>query len=67
MSAALTASRRASLLRRVRFIVGFTIAYNVIEAVVAVWASALASSAALIGFELASVRHCLPARGRADQ
>jgi len=39
----------------VRFIVGFTITYNVIEAVVSVWAGAMASSAALIGFGLDSV------------
>ena len=34
MSAALTSERRATLHRRVRFIVGFTITYNVIEAAV---------------------------------
>ena len=42
MSETLTAARRAMLHRRVRFIVGFTITYNVIEAIVAVWAGVLA-------------------------
>ncbi|GAA3737923.1 cation transporter [Salinactinospora qingdaonensis] len=46
--------RRAILTRRVRLIVGATIAYNVIEAIVAITAGALASSAALIGFGLDS-------------
>ena len=55
MSETLTTARRAMLHRRVRFIVGFTITYNVIEAIVAVWAGVLASSAALIGFGLDSV------------
>ncbi|MCC2318516.1 cation transporter [Cellulomonas chengniuliangii] len=55
MSAALTAERRATLHRRVRGIVAFTITYNVIEAVVAITAGSLASSAALIGFGLDSV------------
>ncbi|WP_136024844.1 cation transporter [Microbacterium sp. K27] len=67
MSAALTAVRRATLHRRVRFIVGFTISYNVIEAVVAIWAGALASSAALIGFGLDSVVEVLSAAAIAWQ
>lgn len=50
-----TVERRARLHRRVRFIVGFTITYNLIEAVVAIWAGSAASSAALIGFGLDSV------------
>jgi divalent metal cation (Fe/Co/Zn/Cd) transporter len=41
--------------RRVRWIVGATIAYNVVEAVVAIAAGAVASSTALIGFGLDSV------------
>lgn len=53
--------RRARLHRRVRIIVGFTIGYNVLEAVVAVWAGAAASSAALIGFGLDSVVEVLSA------
>lgn len=55
MSATLTDERRAVLRRRVRWIVGITIGYNVIEAAVAISAGALASSAALIGFGLDSV------------
>lgn len=48
-------SRRAVLTRRVRLLVAATIAYNVIEAVVAVSAGVAASSTALIGFGLDSV------------
>jgi divalent metal cation (Fe/Co/Zn/Cd) transporter len=47
--------RRAVLTRRVRLLVSATIAYNVIEAVVAITAGRVASSAALIGFGLDSV------------
>ncbi|WP_067826854.1 cation transporter [Actinomadura kijaniata] len=47
--------RRAALARRVRLLVAATIAYNVIEAVVAVTAGTLASSGALIAFGLDSV------------
>jgi len=56
MSAAtLSAERRARLHLRVRFIVGFTITWNVIEAIIAISAGAVASSVALIGFGLDSV------------
>ncbi|MEO3839507.1 cation transporter [Streptomyces sp. B22F1] len=48
-------SRAALLTRRIRLLVAATIAYNVVEAVVALTAGALASSAALIGFGLDSV------------
>lgn len=61
MTAAITEERRRVLHRRVRFIVGFTISYNVIEAAVALWAGALASSAALIGFGLDSIVEVLSA------
>lgn len=61
VSAVLSDERRARLHRRVRFIVAFTISYNVIEAIVAVWAGVLASSAALIGFGLDSVVEVLSA------
>ena len=54
---ALTDERRAQLHRRVRFIVFFTITWNVIEAVIALSAGAVASSAALIGFGLDSVSY----------
>jgi len=48
-------ARRAVLNRRVRLLVAATITYNVIEAVVALVAGTVASSAALIGFGLDSV------------
>lgn len=51
----LAPTRRHALHRRVRWIVGFTITYNVIEAAVAITAGSMASSAALIGFGLDSV------------
>lgn len=57
----LTPERRERLHRRVRFIVAFTITYNVLEAVIAIWAGVLASSAALIGFGLDSVVEVLSA------
>ncbi|MEZ0353691.1 cation transporter [Mycobacterium sp. pR1184] len=47
--------RRAVLSRRVRLLVTATISYNIIEAIVALSAGAVASSAALIGFGLDSV------------
>lgn len=57
----LTSQRRERLHRRVRFIVAFTITYNVLEAAIAIWAGVLASSAALIGFGLDSVVEVLSA------
>lgn len=57
----LSPERREQLHRRVRFIVGFTITYNVIEAIVAITAGVLASSVALIGFGLDSVVEVLSA------
>lgn len=60
-TAAVTEERRATLHRRVRLIVAFTITYNVIEAIIALWAGVLASSAALIGFGLDSVVEVLSA------
>ncbi|MFI7612134.1 cation diffusion facilitator family transporter [Nonomuraea terrae] len=47
--------RRAVLRHRIRLLVAATIVYNVIEAVVAITAGTIASSAALIGFGLDSV------------
>lgn len=61
MTAAISEERRATLHRRVRLIVAFTISYNVIEAMIALTAGALASSAALIGFGLDSVIEVLSA------
>jgi divalent metal cation (Fe/Co/Zn/Cd) transporter len=48
-------TRRAALRRRVRLLVGATITYNVVEAVVAITAGSVASSSALIGFGLDSI------------
>ncbi|MEU5561411.1 cation transporter [Streptomyces globisporus] len=48
-------ARRDALARRIRLLVAATIAYDVIEAVVALTAGTLASSSALIGFGLDSV------------
>lgn len=50
-----TSRRRAVLNRRIRLFAAATITYNLIEAVVALWAGNLADSAALIGFGLDSV------------
>ena len=50
-----SADRRGVLTRRVRLLVAATITYNVAEAVVALTAGTIASSAALIGFGLDSV------------
>ncbi|MFJ6211748.1 cation transporter [Streptomyces sp. NPDC092296] len=47
-------ARRDALTRRIRLLVAVTIAYNVIEAIVAVTAGTTASSTALIGFGLDS-------------
>lgn len=67
MTAALTADRRTALHRRLRFIVAFTISYNVVEAVVALAAGTAASSGALIGFGLDSVIEVLSAAAVAWQ
>ncbi|TVU61932.1 cation transporter [Paenarthrobacter nitroguajacolicus] len=58
MSATLQAPapvRRLVLMRRIRLFAAATITYNVIEAVVALWAGGVADSSALIGFGLDSV------------
>jgi divalent metal cation (Fe/Co/Zn/Cd) transporter len=54
-SPALAVDRRAVLRRRIRLLVAATIAYNVVEAIVAIAAGTIASSIALIGFGLDSV------------
>lgn len=51
----LSPARRQLLVRRVRRLVTATISYNVVEAVVALAAGAVASSTALVGFGLDSV------------
>lgn len=66
-AATLTDTRRTALQRRIRFIVTFTIAYNVIEAAIALWAGSAANSAALIGFGLDSVVEVLSAAAVAWQ
>ncbi|BAG20598.1 cation diffusion facilitator family transporter [Streptomyces griseus] len=48
-------ARREALARRIRLLVAVTIAYNVVEAMVALTAGTIASSSALIGFGLDSV------------
>jgi divalent metal cation (Fe/Co/Zn/Cd) transporter len=59
--------RRQLLQRRIRLIVGATIAYNVVEAIVAITAGSIASSGALIGFGLDSVIEVLSAAAVAWQ
>ncbi|MFZ0325656.1 MAG: cation transporter [Actinomycetes bacterium] len=51
----LTSERRAQLGRRAQLLAGTSVAYNAIEAVVAIGAGAAASSIALIGFGLDSI------------
>ncbi|WP_043499388.1 cation transporter [Georgenia sp. SUBG003] len=63
----LSAARRAALERRVRLTVAATITYNVVEAVVAISAGRVASSAALIGFGLDSIVEVLSAAAVAWQ
>jgi divalent metal cation (Fe/Co/Zn/Cd) transporter len=60
-------ARTAVLRRRIRIVVAITIAYNVVEAVVALAAGSVASSAALIGFGLDSIVEVLSAAAVAWQ
>ncbi len=55
LSLARSSARRVVLARRVRLLVAATITYNVVEAVVALSAGAVANSTALVGFGLDSV------------
>lgn len=64
---ALTADRQHRLQRRIRWIVAATIAYNVIEAIVAITAGSVASSGALIAFGLDSSIEVLSAAAVAWQ
>ncbi|MEE6274117.1 cation transporter [Georgenia sp. MJ206] len=66
-SGVLTSARRAVLARRIRWIVAATITYNVVEAVVAITAGRIASSAALVGFGLDSLVEVLSAAAVAWQ
>ena len=52
---ALSVARRELLQRRIRWFVAATIAYNVVEAVIAIGEGTRVSSTALIGFGLDSV------------
>ncbi|KQR17879.1 cation diffusion facilitator family transporter [Cellulomonas sp. Leaf334] len=63
----LATGRRALLERRIRWIVAATIAYNVVEAGVALAAGRIASSSALVGFGLDSVVEVLSAAAVAWQ
>ncbi len=67
MSTTLTADRRETLHRRIRLIVAITIGYNLIEAVIAITAGSIASSAALVGFGLDSTIEVLSAAAVAWQ
>ncbi|MBG6215023.1 divalent metal cation (Fe/Co/Zn/Cd) transporter [Cryobacterium sp. CAN_C3] len=59
--------RTRVLQRRIRWIVALTITYNVIEAVIAITAGTVASSAALVGFGLDSIVEVLSATAIAWQ
>jgi len=59
--------RTLMLRRRIRWIVAATISYNAIEAVVAISAGSIASSAALVGFGLDSIVEVLSAAAIAWQ
>lgn len=61
------AARRHVLQRRVRLIVGATIAYNIVEAVIALAAGGAASSVALVAFGLDSIVEVLSAAAVAWQ
>lgn len=67
MSQTLSPVRRDVLRRRIRVIVAITISYNVIEAVIAIAAGAVASSTALIAFGLDSIVEVLSAAAVAWQ
>jgi divalent metal cation (Fe/Co/Zn/Cd) transporter len=60
-------ARRLVLQRRIRLLVAGTIGYNVIEAVIALAAGSIASSAALVGFGLDSIVEVLSAAAIAWQ
>jgi divalent metal cation (Fe/Co/Zn/Cd) transporter len=66
-TSSLSAERKHTLQRRIRWIVTATIAYNLIEAVVAITAGTTASSSALIAFGLDSTIEVLSAAAVAWQ
>ncbi len=53
-----TSADAHKLIRRATWLVGLTLAYNVVEAGVAIWAGIAAASIALLGFGLDSVIEC---------
>ncbi len=55
MAQALACDERARLARRIRLLTAATISYNVLEAVIAIAAGAVASSTALVGFGIDSI------------
>ncbi len=67
MSSPLSSARWRTLHRRIRLIVAVTIGYNLVEAVIAIAAGSVASSAALIGFGLDSTIEVLSAAAVAWQ
>ncbi len=67
MMTGLTGARKQTLQRRIRWIVTATIAYNVVEAIIAIAAGTVASSTALIGFGLDSTIEVLSAAAVAWQ
>lgn len=66
-AAVISPERTAVLRRRIRIVVAITITWNVVEAIVALIAGTVASSAALIGFGLDSVVEVLSAAAVAWQ
>lgn len=66
-SMSLAPARVGVLRQRIRWIVAATIAYNVVEAVIALSAGTVASSAALVGFGLDSIVEVLSAAAVAWQ
>ena len=64
---ALSDDRKHLLHRRIRWIVAATVSYNVIEAIVAITAGTVASSAALVAFGLDSTIEVLSAAAVAWQ
>ena len=62
-----TPARKLVLQTRIRWVVGATIAYNVVEAVIALGAGTVASSSALIAFGLDSIVEVLSAAAVAWQ
>ncbi|WP_460890335.1 cation transporter [Promicromonospora xylanilytica] len=67
MTAVKAPARVLVLRRRIRWVVAITITYNLVEAVIALTAGSVASSAALIGFGLDSIVEVLSAAAVAWQ